>query len=183
MFSDDTTSRDGMLAGGIAMMAALLAMQLVSRVTGPFLLLTEYAAPLAYRKMMGLSGELARFLMSGSPHFSRIVLALMIIFLLLGAGLGRWASANTGQLGQRAMQAAATILFITLTLLYVADSRWLEYFLQETAITMALSCLVFAFVLNWLLQEGSNLLRWRIGGLVAMISFVVILYDAHILRF
>lgn len=172
-----------MLAGGIAMMAALLAMQLVSRVTGPYLLLTEYFAPLTYRKMIGLSGELARFLMSGGPHFSRIVLALMIIFLLVGAGLGRWASANPGQLGQRVMQAAATVLFTMLTLLYVADSSWLEYYLQEVAITVAVSCLVFAFVLNWLLQEGSNLLRWRIGGLIAMISFVVILYDTHILRF
>lgn len=183
MVSGNATGRNGMLAGGIAMMAALLAIQLISRVTGPYLLLTEYFAPLTYQKLMGLSGEFARFLMSGGPHFSRIVLFLVIIFLLVGAGLGRWANANTGALGQRAMQAAATILFVTLTLLYIADSTWLEYFLQEIAITVALSCLVFAFVLNWLLQVGSNETRWKIGGFVAMVSFLVILYDSHILRF
>lgn len=183
MFSDNPMGRNGMLAGGIAMMAALLAIQLISRVTGPYLLLTEYFAPLIYQQLLGLSGEFARFLMSGGPHFSRIILLLVIIFLLVGAGLGRWASANPSQLGQRVMQAAATILFVTLTLLYIADSTWLEYFLQEIAITVALSCLVYAFMLNWLLQEGSNHLRWRIGGIVAMMSFIVILYDTHIIRF
>src|SRR5699024_9689568 len=149
----------------IAMMAALLTMQLISRVLGPHIMLTEYFAPLMFGELLGLSGEFARFLMSGGPNYFRIVIFLVVIFLLVGAGLGHWANANTDMLGQRVMQAAAVVLFVTLVLLYVTDSMWLEAFLQEIAITIALSCLVFAFMLNWLLERNSTALRWRIGGL------------------
>lgn len=182
LVSENATGRNGWLAGGIAMMAALLAIQLISRVIGPYLLLTHYFAPLTYQKLQGLSGEFARFLMSGGPHFSRIVIFLVIIFLLVGGGLGGWASRGTSVLAQRVMQAAATILFATLTLLYVADSTWLEFFLQEIAITVALSCLVYAVVLNWLLQEGSSENRWRIGGAISVLSFLVIAYDSYLFR-
>lgn len=170
-----------MLAGGIAMMAALLAMQLISRVLGPYIMLTEYLAPLMFRELIGLSGEFARFLMSGGPNYSRIVIFLVVIFLLAGAGLGHWANSNTDMLGQRVMQAAAIVLFVTLILLYIADSNWLEAFLQEIAITIALSCLVFAFMLNWLLEKNSTALRWRIGGVISLLSLIVIVHDMQVL--
>lgn len=161
------------------MLAALLALQLISRVLAPWQLLTDYLGVMVYREMMGFTGEIAYWLMAGGPNFSRIVMFLVVIFLVVGAALGRWASRDTNLVGQRAMQAAATVLFITLTLLYIADSSTLEFYLQEIAITLALSCLVYAFMLNWLLQQGSNVTRWRIGGVIAFIGFAVIVNDVY----
>ena len=181
MISGKPTGRTGMMAGAFAMLAALLAMELISRLIAPWQLLTEYLSFIVFTETSGLTGEFAWWLRGGGPNFSRIVMFLIIIFLLVGAGLGRWANANKDVLWQRAMQAAATILFVTLVLVYLADSRNLEFFLQEIAITLALSCLVYAFMLNWLLQESNNENRWRIGGVIAFVGLAVIVGDVYFL--
>lgn len=177
MFSGNPTTRDGMLAGGMAMLAALLAMQLISRVLGPRLMLTEYFGGLMFINLVGYSGELARFLLSGGPSYSRIVGFLVIFFLIVGTWLGRWVIADTKFLAQRVMQAAATILFATLIVLYLVDSAYFDYFLQEVAITLALSFFVFAYVLHWLLTNTDHANRWRIGGIISIASVVIIIRD------
>lgn len=181
MFSGNSTERNGMVAGIFAMLAALLSMQLVSRVIAPWQLLTEYFGVIVFGELMGLSGEIAHWLMAGRPNFSRIVMFLVVIYVLIGVGLGRWVSSNADLLGQRAMQAAAIVLFVTLVLLYLSDSRNLEFFLQEIAITMALSCLVYALMLNWLLQKPDDESRWRIGGVVAFIGLAVIVTEVYLI--
>lgn len=163
------------------MMAALLAMEVLARVIAPWQLLTNYFGMIAFTEMSGLTGELAWWLRGGGPNFPRIVMLLMIIYVLVGAGLGSWVSRKLENVGQRAMQAAAIVLFVTLVLMYIADSRNLEFFLQEIAITLALSFLVYAFMLNWLLQESSNENRWKIGAVVAFLGFATIVTEVYLL--
>ena len=168
-----------MLAGGIAMMIALLAMQLISRVLGPWLLLTEFMAGMTMRRLLGFTGELARFLLHENPTL-RVTLFLVVLFLAAAVGLGTWTNQEPNQLNQRVMQAAAILLFATFTLVYLADSGTLQYFLQEVLLTLALSSLVFAVVLHRLLEPNTNQTRWRIAGAVAVIGLFVIVRDAMV---
>lgn len=171
------SGREGMIAGGMAMLAALLAMQLLSRIIGPQPMLTDYLAPLAQDGIDSLPGDFTRFLMNGDDNFSRMVVLLMVLLVMIGAGLGTWSNATPGFISQRAMQSAAIVLFGSLALLYIADRQTVENYLQQIAITLALSCLVFAFTLNWLLQANLSPHRWRIGVAVSLISVIVIGYD------
>lgn len=180
MFAGNQSGRNGMIAGGIAMLIALATVELISWAIAPWQLLTDYAGFMAYSRTAEFTGELAWWLRGGGPQFARFVMTVVVVCVLVGAGLGRWVSENSVTLGQRAMQAAAIVLFATLVLWYIGDSFTLEHYLQEIAITLALSCLVYALVMNWLLQDGSNETRWRISGVVAFLGFAFILSQLYI---
>lgn len=175
MFTNQS-SRIGLLAGGIAMMIALFAMELIARVLGPHLLLTEYMTDATMRRLSGFSGEVANFLLGGSPQL-RITIFLLAIFLVAGAGLGRWANQNPGQISQRVMQATSILFFATLTVIYLNDFGPLDFYLQEVLLTLALSFLVYAVVLNRLLEPHANQTRWRIAGAIAVTGLIVILQE------
>lgn len=165
-----------MLAGGMAMMIALLAMQLISQALGPHPMLTQSMTGMTMRRLIGFSGEFSNFLLSG-PRLNRITITLLVIFLITGAGLGNWANQNPGQLNQRVMQAAAILFFVTITLIYLGDSRMLEYYLQEILLTLALSFLAYAVVLHRLLEPSANQTRWKIAGTAAVFGLILILRE------
>lgn len=176
LFSNQSATKVGLLAGSMAMMIAMLAMQLISRIIGPWLLLTEYMTAMTMRQLLGLTGEFARFLLSGNSRL-RITIILMVLLLAAGTGLGHWANQRIGDLHQSVMQAAAILMIVTSTLIYLLDARTLEYFLQELLLTLALSFLVYAVVLHRLLEPNTNTTRWRIAFVATILSLIVILRD------
>lgn len=167
-----------MLAGGIAIAIALLAMQLVSRVIAPWMLVSEFLPRLLAQELIGYTGELARYLLGGRGNI-RMVVAAIILFLIAGSWLGRWTIEDSAALNQRVMQAAAIFLFVTFTMFYLLDARLLEFFLQEILLSLAISFLVFAVVLQRLLAPNSTRNLWRILGGVAVIGLIFIVFDAR----
>lgn len=175
---NQSPNRIGMLAGGIAIAIALLAMQLVSRVIAPWMLVSEFLPRLLAQELIGYTGELARYLLGGRGNI-RMVVAAIILFLIAGSWLGRWTIEDSAALNQRVMQAAAIFLFVTFTMFYLLDARLLEFFLQEILLSLAISFLVFAVVLQRLLAPNSTRNLWRILGGVAVIGLIFIVFDAR----
>lgn len=167
----------GRLAGGIATLIALLAMELISRVIAPWSLVSEFLPGLLFRELLGYSGEFAHYLLGGQGH-SRLTILTIITFLIVGSWLGKWANDDTTAPSQRVMQAAAILLFITFTVFYLLDARIMEFYLQEILLTLALSFLVFAMVLHRLLAPEATQNRWRILGGIALVGLVFILFNA-----
>lgn len=180
MFSSNLTTKSGVLAGGIAMIAALLAMRFVSTAIGPRPLLTEIMAGITLQNLLLGTGEFVRFIFSGNARV-RIVVCLIIVFLTVGAALGSWIGSAPYELRSRAIQSAAILFFVTITLMYLGDSRYLEWFLQEIAITLAVAFVVYAWVVHWLLQPEDSQRRWSIGGIIALVGAITLARDVWML--
>lgn len=163
----------------MAMMIALLAMQLISRVLGPDLFLTGYLKFSVMRWTIDFTGGIMRFLWGGSPPL-RFTMAIVIVFLVAGAWLGKWVNQEADQSSQRVLQAAALLFFTTFTVVYLLDFGVLEFHLQEILLTLAISFLVYAIVLSRLISPMVSETWWRAAAAVSVISLAVIIFDTGV---
>lgn len=176
MFAGNSPTRTGLMAGGIAMMTAILVMQLVSLVLGPDPLFTFIMPNTLLGELIRYTGGLANFLTSGNV-LVRSVVTLLIIFLALGAILAAWADDANYVLRDRVMQAAALLFFITFTLMYLSSSWHMKYFLQPIMIALAIGFLAYAVVVYWLLEPGTTRQRWMICTGIAGASLIHLAWE------
>lgn len=169
MISGQSPATNGMLAGGIGTLCALLAMRILSEALLHFTMLADILSDTAMRHLIPNSELIGRFLYEGNPQV-RIVILIVLTYLVLGAALGAWAGSRPGQLRNIATVSSLILFAGTYLLIQTSSSNFIRSYPFEIAITLALSFLVYALVLIWLLKPGELSLRWEIGSLLAIIS-------------
>ena len=180
MASVQPSAKTGFLAGGIAALVALLSLRILSEQVIPFNLLLDVLTDSVMRHIGYRPGWFGDFLW-GSHTLAKLVGLIVLGYLLVGGALGSWSGAAPAML-QRRVIASGFILFLLVFLLLVsASGMYLRSFAMEIYFAMAVSSVLYAMVLGWLLNAGDVVLKWQVGALLALISVGLIVGELWLL--
>lgn len=166
----------GTIAGGIAMLGTLVTLRLLTVFTG----LRPLAEILADGILLLMPVEMFSWIKSnlGDQAKTWLYIGIMLGFLLLGMGLGRWLSAGGDRWLIRTWQAASALFVLAVSLVYLVDRAQLRDSFLPTILPLAVAAFVFAWITYALLQlpfgSDSPSRRKAIGAIVAGIGAVVL---------
>lgn len=178
MHTHHPTPRSGTIAGGIAMLGALVILQLLTLLTG----IRPLAESLADGILLILPVEIFSQLKTtfGDHAKTWLFIGILLGFLLLGCALGRWIGSSGKQWFARMYQAAAALFVLAVTLLYLIDSNQLRDYFLLTVASLTIAAFVFAWIIHALLRAPSHqdvempARRRAIGTIIAGIGAVVL---------
>lgn len=174
MISGQSPAKQGMVAGGIAIFCALLTMRVLSEWLLPFSSMMRVLVDASARQLSRTSEFFWEFIYNGNP-VARVTVIVVVVLLVLGSLIGAWAAAGPGQTSPRAVTGAAVLFGLTTLLIFAAKGTTYTYLRSEILLTLALSYLVFALVLTWLLKPAESNGKWQLGGLLSVISVAMII--------
>ena len=164
-------AKTGFLAGGIAVLVALLVLRIASEILIPFNFLLDFIADSVIRQMLKLPDIFADFIFSSTNPFRTVVPFIVLGYIIIGGVLGVWANVGgPAQMQPRAIAGGAILFFISFGIVFTAGGHYANYHLIELLIGLAVSFLAFAITLRWLLAPGEQPVKWPLAGLLALIS-------------
>lgn len=180
MQSSQPTPRSGTIAGVIAMLGTLMLMRMLTPLTG----IKPLAESLADGLLLIMPVQSFNWLKItlGDQAKTWLFIGIILGFLVIGAGLGRWIGSGGERWLARVYQSAAALFILAITLLYIIDRDHLQAFFLLTVASLAIAAFVYAWVLHALLYHppgtaASSSRRRAIGIITAGVGAIVLTRD------
>lgn len=170
------TPRFGMISGLIGMLGVLVVLRILTPLTG----IKPLAETLADGILLIVPVNVFSWLKStlGDQAKTWLFLGIILGFLVLGAGIGRWLSSAGDRLIARVYQSAAALFALAVTLLFLIDRDQLEESFLLTVASLAIASFLFAWIVYSLLRPATGMddpsRRIAIGTIIAGIGAVVL---------
>ena len=165
----------GTIAGVIGMLGSLATLQILNWLTDVRPLAESLADGILLLLPVDLFGTMKEAL--GDQAKTWLLIGILIGFLLLGAGLGRWIAASS-LWRPRIFQASGVLFVLAVTLLFLIDRNQLRDDFTLTVTTLVIAVVVFGLVVYALLQPvttvDSGTRRQAIGTMVVGIGAILL---------
>lgn len=163
--------RTGFLAGGIAVLVALLVLRIASEILIPFNFLLDFISDSVLRNLVNQRNFFINYIFGGTDPVGRILPFIIVGYIVVGGVLGVWANgANLARIRLRSLAGAAVLFSISYAIVILGGGHYATYYQSEIIIGLMVSFLAFAATLMWLLKDDERPMKWSLGGLVALIS-------------
>lgn len=180
MQSHQSPPRFATISGIIAMLGVLVVLRILTPLTG----IKPLAESLADGILLIVPVNVFSWLKSnlGDQAKTWLFLGIILGFLVLSAGIGRWLGNAGERLLPRTFQAAAGLFVLAVTLLFLIDRRQLEDSFVLNIASLAIAAFVFAWITYVMLRPDSGLddptRRAAIGTIVGAAGAVILGRDA-----